>query len=70
MRPMGISFIFGWFCKTQGPPEGERYPPTAVLASNPRRDGISTGADCVSVALNSGHGVARCPTAVENEARV
>ena len=39
----------------------------AVLTSNPRKDGISTGADCVSVALNSGRGVARRPKAVDNE---
>ena len=60
MRPMGFRSSLAGLENTRTAGRGTS-PPMAVLASNPRRDGISTGAGCVSVALNSGRGVARRP---------
>ena len=60
MRPMGFRSSLAGLENTRTAGRGTS-PPMAVLASNPRRDGIFTGAGCVSVALNSGRGVARGP---------
>ena len=51
MRPMGFRSSLAGLENTRTAGRGTS-PPMAVLASNPRRDGISTGAGCVSVALN------------------